>query len=75
VQYFPLLNSTGVITGGVAAIREMNTKSNLEAGLLEGEEKFRNVAQTSRDAIILMDEIGEIIFWNNAADELLPRGC
>jgi PAS domain S-box-containing protein len=38
--------------------------------LLENEEKFRSVIQTANDAIILADNNGNIISWNNCAQNM-----
>jgi diguanylate cyclase (GGDEF)-like protein/PAS domain S-box-containing protein len=41
-----------------------------EEALKESEERFRSVAQSAVDAIILADSSGKIVFWNNGAREL-----
>jgi diguanylate cyclase (GGDEF)-like protein/PAS domain S-box-containing protein len=41
-----------------------------EEALREGEEKFRNIAQTAVDAIILADSNGDIIFSNASAQKI-----
>ena len=41
-----------------------------EEALREGEEKFRNIAQTAVDAIIMADSKGNIIFWNASAQRI-----
>jgi len=41
-----------------------------EEALREGEEKFRNIARTAVDAIILTDGNGDIIFWNASAQRI-----
>ncbi len=41
-----------------------------EERLKEQESKFRLIADTARDAIIMIDSAGEVTYWNNAAEEL-----
>ena len=42
----------------------------VEAALREGEEKFRNIAASAQDAIIMMDSKGNISYWNEAAERI-----
>ena len=46
-----------------------------EAALQESEEKFRTIVEQSTDGVILLDEQGVIIEWNQAQEQLtgLPR--
>jgi PAS domain S-box-containing protein len=41
-----------------------------EDTLSESEEMFRTVADSAKDAIIVMDNHGRIAFWNNAAESI-----
>jgi two-component system, cell cycle response regulator len=41
-----------------------------EAALSESEEKFRNIAETAVDAIVLASGEGNIIFWNKSAQQI-----
>jgi len=47
-----------------------------EAALQETEERFRSIIEQSTDGVILIDEQGVIIEWNQAQEQLtgLPRG-
>ena len=49
--------------------KESNHKQ-AEKALRESEEKFRAIAQTAVDAIILADSNGNIIFWNKSAQNI-----
>lgn len=42
----------------------------VEAALRESEEKFRNIAASAQDAIIMMDGKGNISYWNEAAERI-----
>ncbi|MEN8140977.1 MAG: ATP-binding protein [Thermodesulfobacteriota bacterium] len=39
-----------------------------EAARLESEEKFRNLTESAHDAIVFMDDNGDITYWNKAAE-------
>ena len=40
------------------------------AALQESEEKFRKISSSAQEAIIMMDSIGNISFWNQAAEKV-----
>ncbi len=42
----------------------------LEAGRQVGQQRFRQIAATSPDAIVCTDEAGRITFWNRAAENI-----
>lgn len=67
-RYSPLRDQAGEVIGGVAIVRETTEWKQAEIGLLGSEEKFRTIAQTAADAIVLVDDGGNIIFWNKAAE-------
>ncbi len=48
-------------------------KANMEAKLRESEEKFRKIAVTSQDAIIMLDNEGNISYWNEAAEKIFQH--
>jgi PAS domain S-box-containing protein len=50
-----------------AIVRDITDRRIAEIKLLESEERFRNLAESATDAIILVNSAGEIIFWNNSA--------
>jgi len=41
-----------------------------EADIRDSEEMFRQVSATSLDAIIVMDSLGKVVFWNPAAEQI-----
>lgn len=41
-----------------------------EKSLRENEEKFQAIAESAKDAIVIANRLGEIIFWNRAATEV-----
>jgi PAS domain S-box-containing protein len=46
---------------------ELTERRRAEESLRLSEERFRSVAETAAEAIILMDSSGKIVFWNAAA--------
>jgi two-component system, sensor histidine kinase and response regulator len=62
----PLRDGNRII-GSVTAFEDISQrKADLER-LRESEERFRQVANTAQEAIITIDEMGLITFWNSAA--------
>jgi PAS domain S-box-containing protein len=51
--------------------RDITERKNVENALKESEEKFKNIADTAFDGIVLMDQNGNIAFWNKAAEKIL----
>jgi len=52
------------------ANQELAERLQTEGALRQSEEKFRNIFERSSDAIVLADEGGLIIEWNQAAEQL-----
>mgnify|MGYP001578245077 CR=1 FL=1 len=49
---------------------ETANRQRVEEALKESEEKFRFLAASAHDAIIMIDHEGNVIFWNNAAEKM-----
>ena len=43
--------------------------------LAASEERFRTMAATAQDAILMLDELGCVVFWNEAATRILGYGA
>ena len=55
----------------IAKLKESEARlKQIEKELRENEDKFRTIAQTAVDAIILADAHGNIIFWNKSAQRI-----
>ncbi|MBF0123262.1 MAG: PAS domain S-box protein [Candidatus Omnitrophica bacterium] len=52
-------------------IWELTVKKQTEEALRQGEERLRSITDSAQDAIIMMDPLGKITFWNPAAERIL----
>jgi PAS domain S-box-containing protein len=57
--------STGKMLG---MVRDISERRQAEERLRASEEKFRRLTETAFDAIVLVNEPGNIIFWNRGAE-------
>ncbi|HVG34767.1 MAG TPA: PAS domain S-box protein [Pyrinomonadaceae bacterium] len=54
----------------LATVTDITERSRAEAALRESEDRFRTVAETASDAIIMIDEQSTIVFINPAAESI-----
>ncbi|MBN1290034.1 MAG: PAS domain S-box protein [Actinobacteria bacterium] len=54
----------------VGVVRDITVRKKATEALRESEEKFRTIASTANDAIILIDNDGKVAFWNRAAEKM-----
>ncbi len=50
--------------------REVEERRGMEEALSESEEKFRTISSSARDAILMIDNDGNVSFWNEAAERM-----
>jgi len=60
--------SDGVFT--TSLVRDISERKRSEELLRESEDRFRNLAQSATEAIIIIDSEGAIIFWNKSAERM-----
>ena len=58
----------GQVTGKLALVADMTERKNWETQLRASEERFRAISTSAMDAIILVDAVDTIIYWNPAAE-------
>lgn len=61
----------GVVRGAVVTFNDITERKMAEDKLRAGEERLRNITDSARDAIIMIDHGGTISFWNPAAENIL----
>ena len=66
----PILDNNGNINGAVMVFHDVSTEYDMKNALKESEERFRAIASNAMDAIILIDEKGEIVFWNSSTERI-----
>jgi len=50
--------------------RNITSRKKAEKIVQESEEKFRTISSAARDSIILMNDTGQVVFWNRAAEKM-----
>ncbi|MFH1050631.1 MAG: PAS domain S-box protein [bacterium] len=51
-------------------LTDITERKEIEEALKENEEKFRTISDSAQDAIIMIDNHGNISFWNKAAEKI-----
>jgi PAS domain S-box-containing protein len=51
-------------------LNEINERRQIGDSLIESEERFRSISDSAQDAIIMMNHIGEITYWNKSAENI-----
>jgi len=54
--------------------RELTEREQAEEALRDSEERFRAIGASAHDAIIMMDNNGEVSYWNQSAERILGYG-
>jgi PAS domain S-box-containing protein len=75
----PLIDSTGNIIGIQGSTRDVSERKLLQQAIEENEKKYRSFVSQSKDGLVMTDENGAVIEWNNVmttitgirADEIL----
>ncbi len=74
----PMLGEDGAFYGRVWYYRDITEKKRIEAereaaaeSLRESEARLRGITDSTRDAIIMIDQRGNVSFWNPGAEDIL----
>ncbi len=57
-------------TGFRGVVRDVTERKQAEEALRVSEEKLRTITASAQDAIVLMDEKGDVSYWNPAAERI-----
>ena len=66
----PLRDPHGQIVGTFGISRDITDRKQVEKALQESDEKFRALADSAQNAIVMLDADDQILFWNGAAERL-----
>lgn len=66
-----LKDSQGNVTGFVGNYLDLREIKSTERKLRESEEQFRAMTTAAQDAMLVLDDDGNIVFWNDAAERIL----
>ncbi|XHH10206.1 MAG: PAS domain S-box protein [Candidatus Bathyarchaeia archaeon] len=66
----PVKNADGQVIGLVANTKNISEQKKLEDALIASEEKFRAIATTLRNAVVLANEDDKIVYWNPSAERM-----
>ena len=67
---YPVRDANGDIAGVVEFTLDITERKRAEKAIRESEEKFKAITGSAKDAIIIMDNEGNISYWNEAAENI-----
>lgn len=71
VQFLPLRNEQGEITGGMVFSQDITRRKQMEQTLQESEERYRSIVTTLHEGIVIQNVDGEIVTCNASAERIL----
>ena len=75
VTAWPIFDEQGQVIQVIEYCRDRTQARHMERELAESEDRFRSIAMSTLDAILMLDGAGNISFWNPAAEKLLGYGA
>ena len=70
LSVWPLFDENGEYAGCVHTAKDITERKKAEEALLESEEKFRTISSAVKDALILVDGDGRVVYWNPSAETI-----
>jgi PAS domain S-box-containing protein len=70
IHAYPLLDDSNNVSQIIEYCIDITDRKQIEAALRNSERKFRSVAQSATDAVISANKDGNIVYWNNAAEDM-----
>ncbi|MBI5660309.1 MAG: PAS domain S-box protein [Nitrosomonadales bacterium] len=67
---FPVYGKDGGYLYSLHVMEDITERRRMQHALQENEEKFRQICATAQDAILMMDNVGRITYWNRAAEKI-----
>ena len=65
-----LRRADGSVRGFAGTIRDVTERSKADEALRESEEKLKGISNSVQDSIIVVNDRGEVSFWNPAAERM-----
>lgn len=66
----PVLDEEGQLVHFVAVKEDVTERKLAADALAESEEKIRAMSEASQDGLVMVDDQGQVAFWNRAAEEM-----
>jgi PAS domain S-box-containing protein len=71
VDFKVLKNKANKIYSAIGLVRDLTHEYEIQKELEDSEERFRSISELANDMIIMMNNKGEIDFWNKSAEKIL----
>jgi len=65
-----LHGADGNVSGVLSSGEDITEQKEAEQDLRDSEEKFRTISASAKDAIIIMDDQGQVTYWNQSASRI-----
>lgn len=69
----PLTDSQNDIVGRLIVVRDITARKMLESALAASEERYRSIIESMAEGVVLLDDVGQILMCNQAAETILGR--
>jgi PAS domain S-box-containing protein len=63
-------NSINEVIGAVETLEDITARKDAEEALRQSEERFRSMTASAMSGIVMIDHMGRITFWNDAAERI-----